>query len=860
LSVLPVGFGSAVAGGYQIQRSLRFNSADTAYLNRTPGSAPSNADIGTWSFWVKRTKLATEEYFFGSRDGVNVTLTGIRFLSTDALEFLMFSGGTALARRITTQLFRDVGAWYHFVVVYDSTLATAGDRVKIYVNGVQITAFSTTINPSQNQDLIRWAANGIPNYIGNEGTTLGNYGDYYLTEVNYLDGQFPTTTTRTVNGITETILTQLGEFNSSTGVWTPKAWGGTYGTNGFYVNFSDNSVSPPTATTLGKDYSGNGNNWTPNGLVTAAGAGNDSMVDSPTSYGTDTGVGGTVRGNCCTLNPLNNSPSTNAPIPTNGNLNYETPSGVNTSGWPCVTGTIGTNSGKFYFEVDITLIETDSVIVGGWVTTDFVNDSDNTDQFSKMYGFVIRNDSLNTGLRSLIGGVFTTLDGADATTATYQVAIDFDAGKIWLGKNNTWYSSGNPAAGTGQVGTFTQNLQMTPIVGCQKSNTTGDSAQVLNFGQRAFAYTAPSGFKALCTTNLPTPTIGATSTTQAGKYFNAVIYTGNGVNQASGGQAISGVGFQPDWLWLKSRGTANNHILTDAVRGIGVSLSSDATAAEYNTSDDVLSFNANGFTVASDGTNIVNGLNVNYVAWNWNAGGSNQTISVGQYSTSPNVPSIASTVRANTTAGFSVVTFNAGASGAQSFGHGLGVVPKLVILKDRANAVGWNVYHASACTATNQYLQLNTTAGVATLTGAWGAALPTLNVVGFGSGTIITANANGVAYCFAEVPGYSAFGSYTGNGATVGPFVYTGFRPRFVLTKGTSTSNWAIIDTSISPYNVAPNLLIPNSPGAQTVFSSLDILSNGFKIRNNDSAFNSNGGTYIYAAFAESPFKYSLAR
>jgi hypothetical protein len=466
-----------------------------------------------------------------------------------------------------------------------------------------------------------------------------------------------------------------------------------------------------------------------------------------------------------------------------------------------------------------------------------------------MYGFVIRNDSLNTGLRSLIGGVFTTLDGADATTATYQVAIDFDAGKIWLGKNNTWYSSGNPAAGTGQVGTFTQNLQMTPIVGCQKSNTTGDSAQVLNFGQRAFAYTAPSGFKALCTQNLTyTHTIGATSTTQAGKYFNAVIYTGNGVNQASGGQAISGVGFQPDWLWLKSRGTANNHILTDAVRGIGVSLSSDATAAEYNTSDDVLSFNANGFTVASDGTNIVNGLNVNYVAWNWNAGGSNQTISVGQYSTSPNVPSIASTVRANTTSGFSIVTYDSNPSG--TVGHGLGAVPKMIIEKKRDVSSDWLVGH-SLVDGSWDYLRLNLNDANANAA----VAAPTL--------TVFTPNASGdsmVAYCFAEVPGYSAFGRYTGNGAADGPFVFTGFRPAYVLIKRSSAIEaWCVMDSKREGYNVDNDPLFANLSNAEGTQDFLDLLSNGFKLRSTDTGVNGSG-TYIYMAFAESPFKYSLAR
>jgi hypothetical protein len=345
-----------------------------------------------------------------------------------------------------------------------------------------------------------------------------------------------------------------------------------------------------------------------------------------------------------------------------------------------------------------------------------------------------------------------------------------------------------------------------------------------------------------------------------------VIYTGNGVNQASGGQAISGVGFQPDWLWLKSRGTTNNHILTDAVRGIGVSLSSDATVAEYSTSDDVLSFNANGFTVASDGTNIVNGLNVNYAAWNWNAGGSNQTISVGQYATSPaNVPSIASTVRANTTSGFSIVTASASGTSPVTVGHGLGVAPSMVIGRVRNNTANWYVYHSSF--SAQDYLVLNSAAAKATSSNIWDAA-PTLTVFtignpqnGWNGGT--AGSYNYVAYCFAPVAGYSAFGSYTGNNSADGPFVYTGFRPRYVLIKEITSGStaWLVVDSARNTYNVVNSPLFPNNSGAESSATYMDFTSNGFKIRNTFSDLNgTTSQNYIYAAFAESPFKYSLAR
>ena len=210
-----------------------------------------------------------------------------------------------------------------------------------------------------------------------------------------------------------------------------------------------------------------------------------------------------------------------------------------------------------------------------------------------------------------------------------------------------------------------------------------------------------------------------------------------------------------------------------------------------------------------------------------------------------------------------MATFNAGSSGAQSFGHGLGVAPKMVIIKDRANAVGWNVYHSSVVTATNQYLQLNTTGAVAILSGAWGSALPTSTLVGFGSGTIVTANANSVAYCWAEIAGFSKFGSYTGNGSTDGPFVYLGFRPKYIMMKSSSAiGNWRIFDTSLNSYNLSTQSLASNLSNSENTGTTLviDILSNGIKMRGNDSNTNGSGVTYIYAAFAENPFKNANAR
>jgi hypothetical protein len=712
--------------------------------------------------------------------------------------------------RVTNAVFRDVSAWYHVVVVFDSNNATVANRVRVYVNGTEQT-YSTSNDPGSGSGMYINRSATL-NTIGQNGGSAG-YLNSYLTEVNFIDGQALTPSS-------------FGETDTNTGVWKPKAYSGTYGTNGFYVNFSDNSNT--TAATLGKDYSGNGNNWTPNNFSVTAGVGNDSLVDSPTAYGTDTGVGGSVRGNYATLNPLAMTGTYS-----NGNLDFTTAAGDST-----LVSTMAVSSGKWYCEFSPTAITANCQIgiVAATARNGFA--PINTNQHPSIV-YVS-----NTG-NKFINGTGTSYGATYTTNDVIGVALDLDNLTIQFYKNGS--AQGSITGVTASTYCF--------AVGDGDSVTTWSGWA--NFGQRAFAYTAPSGFKALCTTNLPTPTIGATSTTQANDYFDVTLYTGNN----TAGRNITNSGsFQPDFVWIKNRSGTNNHILTDAVRGATKTLFSDSTSAELTVAGALTAFNSNGFQVGYDGTAIVNASANNYVGWQWNAGGSNQTISVGQYSTSPNVPSIASTVRANTTSGFSVVTFNAGASGAQSFGHGLGVVPKLVILKDMANAVGWNVYHASVCTATNQYLQLNTTAGLATLTGAWGAALPTLNVVGFGSGTIITANANGVAYCFAEVPGYSAFGSYTGNGDPNGPFVYLGFRPAYVLIKRSSAvESWCVMDSKREGYNVDNDPLFANLSNAEGTQDFLDLLSNGFKLRSTDTGVNGSG-TYIYAAFAESPFKYSLAR
>jgi len=326
----------------------------------------------------------------------------------------------------------------------------------------------------------------------------------------------------------------------------------------------------------------------------------------------------------------------------------------------------------------------------------------------------------------------------------------------------------------------------------------------------------------------------------------ATLYTGNSSTQVIS-NAVNGVSFQPDMVWIKSRSNAQNNVLFDSVRGAGFALFSNLTNAEVNNTANFTSFNSNGFSLASNGGDT-NFSGYTYVGWQWKAGGTAVSNTAG---------SITSSVSPNTTAGFSIVQFTATGATA-TVGHGLGVAPQMIIVKDAASAGNWAVWHTSL-TSTAYYLFMNTTAAQANTSAIW---TGTPSSTTFGIGSWHTADRQ-IAYCFAPVAGYSAFGSYTGNGSTDGPFVYLGFRPRYVMVKSsTVVVNWLVYDTARDTVNVMNAELFPNTSDAEVTASTndFDFLSNGFKCRRGGTISNQNGATYIYMAFAENPFAYSNAR
>jgi len=321
------------------------------------------------------------------------------------------------------------------------------------------------------------------------------------------------------------------------------------------------------------------------------------------------------------------------------------------------------------------------------------------------------------------------------------------------------------------------------------------------------------------------------------EYFNTKLYTGNGT-----GQSITGVGFQPDFVWCKRRSTSGQNFLQNIVQGTNKALFSDSTSAEFTGGVDggtsVTSFDSDGFTLGTEGG--INGSGGTFASWNWLAGGTGVSNTQG---------SIASTVSANTTAGFSVVSWT-GNSG--TVGHGLGQKPACIIIKSKQSVNNWVVVNQGLGTMSGNVLVLNTT-GAASGGGA-GQVEPTANVFTITSG--LAANDNNIGYVFAEKKGFSKFGSYTGNGSSNGTFVYTGFKPAFVITKRTdSADNWGLLDNKRDGYNLTNKALTPNSSGAEYTTNSpaSDFVSNGFKIRQSDGVINASGGSYIYMAFAESP-------
>ena len=821
--------GSSGVSDYEIERSLRFDRVAGAYLSRSVSYTPTSTKIATWSFWVKRCNDTGEHNFFGSKNSGGSGATGLRFVVAGDGNYINFFAKNTSNNWVwnmrTTQVFRDYSAWYHVVAALDTTQGSSTNRIKLYVNGVQITDFGTATYPAEDAVIQRWGQSGETETIGSEGTA--ECFDGYMSEINYIDGQ-------------QLTPSSFGETNADTGQWIAKKYAGTYGNGGFFLKFLDNSGT--TASTLGKDSSGNGGNFTPNNFSVTAGKDDDSMLDTPTN-------------NFPTLNPFDRSRTYGTM--SNGNLrisyNYKPASYT----WRASMALPAT--GKFYWEWEN---EETSSNPGRWNTGLVRYTSER-----QTYNFQAYNDV--DYVSTTYGGSFwagtTNIsdpgNGWSSWPTFYSgermaYAVNMTNGKYWVGKvasngSTTWYAAdggtdGDPAAGTNEMGTLPNNGtgQWIPYVGWHDGGgaVTATFTSNINFGQHSFLGTAPTGFDKLCSANLSTPTIKNGS-----DHFNTLTYTGND----SDDRDITGVGFQPDFLWIKNRSQTDWHMLQDSVRGANKVVYSNTNDSEStdNSNGHVNSFLADGFNVTAGASGNVNENGENYVAWNWK-GGSTVTNDSG---------SVDSQVNANTSAGFSIVTWT-GTSGADTIGHGLGVAPELIIVKKRSTSDNWLVYSSAsgASMGATKQMYLDLVNAVETNANIFNV-VPTssLFTVGSWSGT-----ATMLAYCFASVEGYSKIGAYAGNGNADGIFVYTGFKPAYIMIKSTSAEAWNVFDDVRDTDNYVHHLLKPDANTEEnnsTTARRLDFLSNGFKLRGTDGTINDTL-TYVYMAFAETPFKYATAR
>jgi len=799
------------AEGYQIENSLRFNDGDVGEL-LWPASAHSGGNRRTFthSFWTKRGVVtSTHQVLFEARDGDDGSSDNIKWENGQLA--VIYQDGT-LGRLKSTALFRDSSAWYHIVVAVDTTQGTNTNRIKIYVNNVQLTSFTdTNTYMDQNSDTRTSYASSDQQY-GNTRHPDNDYGlDGYLADVNFVDGL-------------QLTPASFGEYNKY-GQWVPINPKVVYGDEGYRLQFL---LPTANAANIGKDTSGNGNNFTPDNLVAS-----DQMLDTPTN-------------NFATMNFLTNS-GTSLTL-SNANLGI---SGFGSARQ--VHSTIMPESGKWYAEFLMGADMNDlQVGIANSEATGYLGQTNNS-----MGMISINGKRIKGGTQSAYGSEFVN-------GGIISVALDLDNSKVFVAEDNTFQDSGDPVSGADPM--FSSiNLYIKQMGFAIGSNDSGGDV-VANFGQDGsfagnktsgghsddngrgdFFYAPPAGYLALCTKNLPEPENNIIPS----ENFNTVIYTGDG----SDDRDIQ-VGFRPGWTWIKQRNGTANHTVWDIMRGGTKYLNPNTANVEATDADGVDTGKTNaqiggggGFRLLGDAAQT-NGNNNTFVSWNWKATDS------GGVSNSNG--SITSSVNANTDNGFSIVTWN-GTAEIGTVGHGLSKIPRLIAVKNRsAGSTDWQIF-TTRMTRLNE-MNFNTN-HASTVTDVFNDTEPTSSVFSINASAVVNGDGNAmIAYCFHDIPGYSKFDSYDGSNSADGAFIYTGFRPAFVIIKAIdATGDWYIYDTERLGYNRDNNYLRSNQTAVESTDDILDIVSNGFKLRSTNSEHNA-AATFDYIAFAETPFKYANGR
>ncbi len=779
-------------GGTQIQRSLRFAGAANNSLSRTPSST-GNQKVWTWSCWFKRTKLGDGSYnYLLSSYGNNDGIAAIYFDSDNRINTYYDTSGANPYGAVNQRRYRDVSAWMHIVWQTDAI----NEVQKIWINGVQESLdaaynppnFSYTMNQSGQLQTIGGAA-WYPSGTGNNN---------YLAEIHFSDGNKYTPS-------------DFGYTDAQTGQWRPKNGNViksniTYGTNGYWLDFRDNT----STTTLGYDYSGNGNHWTLNNMSVASGSDNDSVTDTPTNNFP------TLAGD---IDDSGNAPS-------DGNLQGGT---AGTSGWRHTRSTVPLPStGKWYWEYKVP--DASANASNGWMTgiaySNLGFTQDINSNSTGLYGRQTDSKYNNSSGDPVTNSHFTSTSNNDIL----QYAYDADSQTLFTGRNNTWELSANPSTGANPNWTGVASGGF-PMVGSYGSSR----YVIINFGQQGFTYTPPTGYASLSGHNRATA--NAASVVRPQRFFDTLLYTGNG-----SGQTISGLEFKPDFLWIKSRTSTEPHELNDTVRGTLKSLSSNTATVENTASGRVTSFNDAGYTVGNSGN--VNSNSESFIAWCWKGGGTAVSNTDG---------SITSSVSANQEAGFSICSWTINTSGVYTIGHGLGKAPDWIMMKNRDTTNNWDCYHSYI--GNTKRFKLNSRDAGEDYTEPWNDTTPTSSVF-TSTGSWLGGDGNKIiAYCWTSIPGYSKMGGYTGNGSSDGPYVHLGFKPAWFLVKADLSESWYLYDNKRDVDNDVNNEFRPDHDYAAGTFSIGDFLSDGIKIRATDSAYNQNGSSYFYIAFAERPSK-----
>ena len=798
---------------HEISHSIRFDDGSSEYLSRTPGSA-GNRKTMTWSGWFKRSDLAGHQRFFGA--GVD---NYVSFTSAGAIEINLRSGGsTSNAFIVTNNLHRDVSAWYHIVVAIDTTQGTDTNRVKIYVNGVQQTSFSEDAYPSQNNDLNSFN-NTVEQFIGRYSS--GNYYDGYMAEVHFIDGL---------------ALAPASFGETKNDIWIPKDTSGlTYGTQGFRLQFKQAGLSA-NASGLGADTSGNTNH-----LNSVNHAAHDRVPDSPTN-------------NFAAYNSVMRANMTFS----EGNLKAL---GVG-SNYDNIAGTIlfdPTDSRGYYWEWYVVAHDDDTEIGIAKVDNSNFNQSDATNPTAHSALTVSYRGSGQKKVNNSNSDYGTAWDNGNI------LSVAVKSGSVFFYHNGTLQASGT-AATTSLTG------EPTPYVPSFSIN--GTQSGIVNFGQDSsfagnvtaqnntdangigdFYYSPPAGYVALCTANLPDPS-ATVDPNQGGSpqdYFNTSLYTGNGASSLD-----IDLDFDPDLVWIKRRNANQSHVLANRLSGDDKFIATNGGSAEETDNTKFRNFSPNGNDFRVGGHDGVNNSGSGYVAWSWKAGGS------GSSNTDGTINTTATSVAAH--GGFSISTYTGTGSNA-TVGHGLSTNPIFVMARRRSSGEDWVIGSETTATGFNGRILLNANEAWADTTAQWDDTAPTSTVVSIATHNSVNANTNTyVMFCFANVDGMQRVGEYIGNSNADGTFVYTGFRPAWIMIKkAAEADDWAIHDSKRvdngTNGNPIDDYLKPNTDASEgDDGASVDFYANGFKWRINSGMRNENTKKYLYLACAEQPFKYANAR